>query len=52
MKEYEIYVHYEYGPDESYVVTARNLAEAKKKARDRYVREYFKRSYLKAENAL
>lgn len=52
MKEYEIYVSYEFGPDESYVVTAKNLAEAKKKARDRYAREYFKKSDLKAEKAL
>lgn len=51
-KIYEIYVDYEYGCDETYTVEATSLSEAKKKARSRFVREYFKKSYIKATKAL
>ena len=47
-KTFEIYVDYHYGPDEVYVVEATSLAEAKKKAIARYMREYFKKSYIRA----
>ena len=47
-KEFEIYVDYTYGCDETYVVEAYTLSEAKKKAKARFMREYFKKSYIKA----
>jgi hypothetical protein len=50
-KEFEIYVDYTYGCDETYVVEAYTLAEAKKKAKARFMREYFKKSYIKATKA-
>lgn len=45
---YEIFVDYHYGPCEEYRIEATSLAEAKKKAKARYAREYFKKSYIKA----
>lgn len=50
-KEFEIYVDYTYGCDETYTVEAYTLAEAKKKAVARFMREYFKKSYIKASKA-
>ena len=50
-KIYEIYVDYEYGCDETYTVEATSLSEAKKKAKARFMREYFKKSYIKASKA-
>ena len=51
MKEFEIYVDYIYGCDETYVVKARTLSEAKKKAKAKFMREYFKKSYIKTTKA-
>ena len=48
---FEIYVDYQFGPDETYTVEATTLAQAKKKAVARYMREYFKKSYIKASKA-
>lgn len=50
-KEYEIYVDYEYGCCETYTVEATSLSEAKKKAKACFIREYFKKSYIKASKA-
>ena len=50
-KVFVIYVDYEYGCDEEYTVEAYTLAEAKKKAKNRFMREYFKKSYIKASKA-
>ena len=50
-KIYEIYVDYEYGCDETYTVEATSLSEAKKKAKAHFMREYFKKSYIKASKA-
>ena len=52
MKEYEIYVDYLYGPCEVYVVKAKDLDDAKRKAKARFAKEYFKKSYLSATKAL
>ena len=51
MKEkqiYEIFVDYHYGPCEEYRIEATSLAEAKKKAKTRYAKEYFRKSLIKA----
>jgi hypothetical protein len=48
---FDIYVDYEYGCDETYTVEAYTLAEAKKKAKNRFMKEYFKKSYVKASKA-
>ena len=50
-KEYDIYVDYEYGCCETYTVEATSLSEAKKKAKARFMREYFKKSYIKVSKA-
>lgn len=50
-KVFDIYVDYEYGCDETYTVEAYTLAEAKKKAKNRFMREYFKKSYVKVSKA-
>ena len=50
-KEYDIYVDYEYGCCETYTVEATSLSEAKEKAKARFMREYFKKSYIKASKA-
>ena len=47
MKEFEIDVDYYYGPIETYTIMAKDLKSAKKKARDKYMREYFKKSLIK-----
>ena len=47
-KVYEIFVDYHYGPCEEYSIEATSLAEAKKKAIARYVKDYFKKSLVKA----
>ena len=47
-KEYEVYVDYEYGCDETYKVTATSPAIAKRKAKAKFMKEYFKKSYIKA----
>lgn len=46
-KTYTIDVDYEYGPVETYTVEAYTVAEAKKKAKALYIKDYFKKSYLK-----
>lgn len=46
-KTYEIDVDYEYGPIETYTVEASSVAEARKKAKAKYAREYFKKTYMK-----
>ena len=46
-KTYCINVDYYYGPIETYYVDAYSLYEAKKKAKARYAREYFKKDYMK-----
>lgn len=50
-KEYNIYVDYAYGCCETYTVEATSLSEAKKKAETRFMKEYFKKSYIKASKA-
>ena len=47
MKQFEIEVDYYYGPVETYIINARDLKSAKKKAKDRYMREYFQKSLIK-----
>ena len=51
MERYEIYVDYIYGCCETYTIEAKSLAEAKKKAKAKFIREYFKKSYLKVSKA-
>jgi hypothetical protein len=46
-KTYTIDVDYEYGPVETYTVEAYTLSEAKKKAKSLFVKDYFRKSYLK-----
>ena len=48
IKEYEIFVDYEYGCCDTFCVMAKSPAEAKRKAIKKYMQEYFKKSYLKA----
>ena len=47
-KFYTVDVDYEYGPIETYTVEATSAPEAKKKAVAMYVKDYFRKSYLKA----
>lgn len=50
MKEkrtYEVDVDFEYGPIETYRVEAASATEARKKAKAKYVADYFRKSYLK-----
>ena len=50
MKEKQIYtidVDYKYGPIETYRIEAASVAEGRKKAKDRYAKEYFSKKYLK-----
>lgn len=47
-KSYDIYVDYIYGCAETYTVEAYSLSDAKKKAKNLFIKEYFKKSYLKA----
>jgi len=46
-KTYTIDVDYEFGPIETYIVEARSSYEACKKAKAKYARDYFKKSYMK-----
>ena len=46
-KTYTVDVDYEYGPVETYWVEACSAAEAKEKAKALYIKDYFKKSYLK-----
>ena len=48
-KEYEVYVNYIYGCDEIYKVIATSSAIAKRKAKAKFMKEYFKKSYIKTE---
>lgn len=48
---FEIYVDYKYGCDETYTITATSLAVAKRKAKAKFMREYFKKSYIKTSKA-
>ena len=47
-KEYTIFVDFAYGLCDTFTVTTTSLPEAKKKAKNRFVRTYFKKSYLNA----
>lgn len=49
MKDFELYVDSYYGPDEVYAIKAKNLADAKRKAKKKYAREYFKLSEIKVK---
>ena len=51
MKQFEIDVDYYYGPIETYTINARDLKSAKKKAKAKYMREYFKKSLIKVTKA-
>lgn len=54
MERYEIYVDYIYGfygCCETYTIEAKSLADAKKKAKAKFMREYFKKSYIKVSKA-
>ena len=44
---YTIDVDYEYGCIDTYEVEACSRAEAFKKAKDKFIRDYFRKSYLK-----
>lgn len=46
-KIYSISVDYHYGPWETYSVEATSVAEARKKAKAMYAKDYFKKSYMK-----
>lgn len=46
-KQYEVDVDFKYGPIETYTVEATSAAEARKKAKAKYVADYFRKSYLK-----
>lgn len=46
-KTYTVDVDYRYGPIEFYRVEASSVAEARKKAKDRYAKDYFNKHYLK-----
>ncbi len=46
-RQFTIDVDYEYGPTETYVVEATSVAEARKKAKAKYVADYFRKGYLK-----
>jgi hypothetical protein len=46
-KTYQIDVDYEYGPVEMYYVEASSTREARAKAKQLYVRNYFKKSLMK-----
>lgn len=47
MKTYRIDVDYEFGVIETYRIVASSPSEARKKAKERFAREYFKKTYLK-----
>ncbi len=46
-KRYRVDVDYHYGPWETYVVSARSVEEARKLAKERYAKEYFKKGFMK-----
>lgn len=46
-KIYDITVDYHYGPIDTFRVEATSVAEARKKAKAKYARMYFRRSELK-----
>ena len=47
-KIYEVDIDWKCGPIETYRVKANSRAEARKKAKDRYMKDYFKRSLLES----
>lgn len=47
-KDYSVTVEHEYGCWEVYNVTATSAVEARKKAKAKYAKMYFKMSFLKA----
>lgn len=47
MKQYTITVEHPYGPYETYVVEAKDLKSARKKAKALYVKDYFTYRNLK-----
>lgn len=49
MEYFELYVDCYYGPDVVYTIKAKNLADAKRKAKKKYAREYFKLSEIKVK---
>jgi hypothetical protein len=46
LRIYEITVNYEYGCCETYTVKAYSRAEANKKAKTKFIKDYFRSSYL------
>ena len=46
-RRYKVDVDFYYGPWETYYVSARSVAEARRIAKARYAREYFKKGYMK-----
>ena len=47
-KDYTIFVDFAYGLCDTFTVSATSLTEAKKKAKAKFARTYFKMSYLQA----
>lgn len=46
LRYYEITVDYEYGCCETYTVEAYSRAEANRKAKAKFIKDYFRKSYL------
>ena len=46
LRSYEITVDYDYGCCETYTVLAYSLGEANKKAKAKFIKDYFRKSYL------
>lgn len=46
LRIYEITVNYDYGCCETYAVKAYSRAEANKKAKTKFIKDYFRSSYL------
>lgn len=45
-KIYMVDVDFKYGPIETYRVKAKSRSEARKKAKERYVKDYFRKNYM------
>lgn len=45
-KIYMVDVDFKYGPIETFRVKAKSRSEARKKAKERYVKEYFRKNYM------
>ena len=46
-QRYRVDVNYEYGPWDTFVVNARSVPEARKIAKEKYAKIYFKKGYMK-----